>query len=287
VLLFTPLAHGQGNYPPKIRGAEIEVYKTVGDLDLKVWILNPKGHSRDDKTPAIVLFFGGGWNGGTPMHFNSQAQYFKNRGMVSIIVDYRVKNRNGVQAKFCVEDAKSAIRWVRTNAGRLGIDPDRIAAGGGSAGGHLSASTATLPMFDHPDEDLSVSSRPNALVLFNPVIVVGPVDGVEELEMLRQKHSVQRLGTKPENLSPLAQVGDDLPPTIIFHGTADTIAPHVGAVLFTKKAVSLGNRCELVSYEGAEHGFYNPGRDRGKPFKDTMRRADAFLVSLGYLEPKE
>jgi acetyl esterase/lipase len=134
-LLSLPLADAQAAYPPDIKGADIHVYKTVDDLDLRIWMFNPEGHSAEDKTPAMILFFAGGWNGGNPMQFNSQAQYFMKRGMVSILVDYRVKSRNGVQAKYCVEDAKSAVRWVRKNAARLGIDPDRIAVGGGSAGG--------------------------------------------------------------------------------------------------------------------------------------------------------
>jgi acetyl esterase/lipase len=105
--------------------------------------------------------------------------------------------------------------------------------------------------------------------------------------MLRRKHSLARLGTQPENLSPFHQVGKGLPPTIIFHGTADALAPHIGAELFTRKAVSMSNRCELVSYEGAGHGFYNRGQAGGKYFKDTMARADAFLISLDYLKPAQ
>ena len=68
-----------------------------------------------------------------------------------------------------VKDGKSAVRWIRANAARLGIDPDRLAAGGGSAGGHVAAATATTQGIEEEGEDTSVSSRPCALVLFNPV----------------------------------------------------------------------------------------------------------------------
>jgi acetyl esterase/lipase len=284
-LLAASIASGKANYPPEIKGAGIEVYKSVDGCDLRLWIFKPDGLSEENPVPAIIFFFGGGWNGGSPQQFNGQALHLRQRGMVAILADYRVRSRNGVTARYCVEDAKSAVRWVRANANRLGIDPDRIAAGGGSAGGHLAASTATLPLFDNPREDLSVSSKPNALVLFNPVAVTGPVEGIEELEIFMQKHNPGRLGADPASMSPYHQLGADLPPTLIFHGTADKTVPHVAAEIFTKKAVSLGARCELVSYEGAGHGFFNPGRDGNKPFRDTVARMDAFLVSLGYLDP--
>ena len=266
-------------YPPVIEGAQVETYKIAGDMDMRMWIFNPEGHSAESETPAIVLFFGGGWTNGSPMHFARQGQYLAKRGMVAILVDYRVKSRNGVPVKVCVEDAKSAIRWVRANADRLGIDPDRIAAGGGSAGGHLAAATAAVPGFDNPDEDLSISSRPNALVLFNPVAVVGPVEGVPELDMLKNKHNRKRAGTDPANLSPYHQAGPDMPPTIIFHGTNDKTVPFIAAELFARKLKDFGVRCELVAYEGQEHSFFN----EGEFFVDTLRRADAFLVSIGYL----
>jgi acetyl esterase/lipase len=74
--------------------------------------------------------------------------------MVAMVADYRVKSRNNVTANKCVADAKSAIRWVREHASELGVDPNKIAAGGGSAGGHLAAATATLSKFDEANENL-------------------------------------------------------------------------------------------------------------------------------------
>ena len=90
--------------------------------------------------------------------------------MVAMAAEYRVYSRHKARVVDCVADAKSAIRWVRKNADRLGIDPDRIASGGGSAGGHLAAAVGTLEEFDEPDEDSSISSCPNAMLLFNPAL---------------------------------------------------------------------------------------------------------------------
>ena len=128
-------AHAQRpGYPPELPDARAEVYRSTENGDLKAWIFEPTGHRGQDKRPAIVFFFGGGWNGGSPGQFRTQAAYLAERGMVAILVDYRVRSRQGTLANVAVSDARAAIRWVRANAGRLGVDPDRIAASGGSAG---------------------------------------------------------------------------------------------------------------------------------------------------------
>ena len=130
----------------------------------------PPGWKDSDKRPAIVFFFGGGWTSGKLEQFEPQASHLARRGMVAARADYRVKSRHGVTPKECVEDAKSAVRWMRANAAKLGVDPDRIVAAGGSAGGHIAACTAFSPGLDAEGEDANVSSKPNALVLFNPVL---------------------------------------------------------------------------------------------------------------------
>ena len=95
--------------------------------------------------------------------------------MISFVADYRVKTRQKTTPRECVQDGKSAVRWIRINAGRLGIDPDRIAAAGGSAGGHVAAATGICDGFDDSaDKNPKISSKPNALILFNPVYDNGP-----------------------------------------------------------------------------------------------------------------
>jgi len=92
--------------------------------------------------------------------------------MVTARADYRVKSRHGVTPKECVDDARSAVRWFRENAGKLGVDPNRIVASGGSAGGHIAACTTLMPEEELKDE--KVSCKANALILFNPVLRFGP-----------------------------------------------------------------------------------------------------------------
>jgi len=270
---------GGFSYPPSLEGAAVETYKEVDGAKLNVWIYEPdiNGAPRA-KRPAIVFFFGGGWTNGSPAQFERQCRHFAERGMVAITADYRVASRHHVKPTACVADAKSCIRWVRRNAERLGIDPERIVAAGGSAGGHLAAATATLPGLDEPGEDTNVSAAPNALVLFNPALVLAPFPGLESHGGLSPK--AEWLGCEPEAISPIHHVREHLPPTLILHGRADTTVPFATVEAFAAEMKKAGNRCELVGYEGQPHGFFNSAR-----FAETLAEADKFLVSLGYLAP--
>ena len=195
--------------------------------------------------------------------------------------DYRVSSRHGTKAIQCVADAKSAIRWVRSNASELGVDQHRLVAGGGSAGGHLAACTGVVSGMEEPGEDTSVSSRPDALVLFNPPLALAPIESKHPLGERATKIE-ERVGGDPQKISPYHHVQAGQPPAIIFFGTEDDLLQ--GAKLFQRASQRAGNRCELLTWDGARHGFFNYGRDRNKPFAETVREADLFLASLGYLE---
>jgi len=271
--------HRGFTYPPTLEGATVETYKEIDGAKLNVWIFQPDGKAAPGaKRPAIVFFFGGGWTNGSPAQFERQCRHFAERGMVAITADYRVASRQHVKPPACVADAKSCIRWVRTNAERLGIDPQRIVASGGSAGGHLAAATATLPGMDEAGEDTKVSAMPNALVLFNPALVLAPFPGLDV--NTKAAPSVDRLGCEPEAISPIHHVREHLPPTLILHGRADTTVPFATAEAFATEMKKAGNRCELAGYEGQAHGFFNSAR-----YAETLAEADKFLVSLGYLAP--
>jgi acetyl esterase len=271
-------------YPPVLPDARVEIYKTVDDVDLRLWIFEPEGPQPDAPRAAIVFFFGGGWRAGSPAQFQAHCRYLAARGMVAMTADYRVYARHGVKPHTCVADAKSAVRWIRANADRLDIDPDRIAAGGGSAGGHLAAATATLLAYDDPQDDLSVSAQPNALVLFNPALVLTSIPGKLEMPEARIVKLAERLGVDPASMSPYRYITSESPPTIIFHGIADEVVPYETVALFQKGMLTYDNRCELIGYEGCGHGFFNQGRDHNAPFVDTVHRMDGFLTSLGCLE---
>ena len=269
-----------GGYPPVIEGTRSETYRKAGDAELKVWIFDPAQKSAKP-LPAIVFFFGGGWTGGSPTQFEPQSRHLAARGMIAIVADYRVKTRQNAKPADCVSDAKACVRWVRANAARLGIDPERIAVGGGSAGGHLAAAVATLPGLDTAKDDKSVSCLPNALVLFNPATVLAPFPGLD-LKGFGAGLSKEKFGCEPEEISPLHHVKKGTPPTIIFHGKDDTTVPYSTVEKFTEVMKAAGNRCELVGYEGQPHGFFNKAK-----YAETLAAADDFLVSLGYLPAKK
>lgn len=285
LLLFAASAASAAQpYPPVFEGARAEIYKAIGETKLSLHIFEPPaGTGAKTNRPAIVFFFGGGWSSGSPTQFEQHCRYLASRGMVAITADYRVASRQQAKPIDCVADAKSAIRWVRTHAARLGIDPRRIAAGGGSAGGHLAAATGTLPMFDAPGEDAKISSVPDALVLFNPALVLAEMDGLS-LDGFGTRVPEERMGTAPKNISPAHHVKKGTPPAIIFHGKADTTVPYATAEAFARVMKAAGNRCELVGFEGEPHGFFNFGRGDNSNYHATVIATDRFLASLGWLQ---
>ncbi|MBC8351335.1 MAG: alpha/beta hydrolase [Planctomycetes bacterium] len=236
------------NYPPQLDGAKVEVYKTVGDVSLNIYIYNPDDHKPTDQRPVAVFFFGGGWKAGTPKQFEQHCKYLASRGMVAMTADYRVLTRHNTKAKECVADAKSAIRWIRKEAKQLGVDPNRLAAGGGSAGGHLAGCTGVLTGFDDSNDDLSISAKPNVMALFNPALVLAQIDGEDPLPAETMPTLPDRMGVDPKELSPYHHMKAGVPPTIIFHGKGDTKVPYKTAKQFTSAMKKVGNRCELVGY---------------------------------------
>lgn len=260
-----------------IDGAVPEIYKTASDYDLYLYIFSPKGHDPlKDKRPAIVFFFGGGWTGGSPTQFEPHARYLASRGMVAAVADYRVKSRQKTSPKECVADGKSAVRYLRTHAARLGIDPNRIAAGGGSAGGHVAAATGTLHGLDDPTDDRSISSKSNALVLFNPVYDNGPEGG--------WNHALVESYWK--EISPAANIDKNCPPAIVFLGEKDALIPVATAKRFQERMKEASVVSELELYPGQPHGFFNRSKGGSEIFLDTIQKMDRFLVDQGYLAGK-
>ncbi|WP_238381263.1 sulfatase-like hydrolase/transferase [Mariniblastus fucicola] len=256
------------------------VYKTVGRTELKLHVFEPSNHNATSDSPAIVFFFGGGWGGGTPKQFYEQSQFLAGHGVVCFCADYRVKSRHGVSGIECVADAKSAIRWVRQHATELGVNPDQIVASGGSAGGHIAACTGVVKELDESDEDANVSSVPDAMILFNPVLDITPETGFGS----------HRFPTgREKEASPVHHVTTGIAPTLLFHGTSDKTVPFEQATRFAELMSDAGNRCELISFEGKGHGFFNgkffrPKTKDTKPYHTTMKESEKFLVSLGFLE---
>ena len=251
------------------------VYKTIGDVELDLHIFNPPAHKPGDKTPAIVLFYGGGWKGANMTQFYRQSKYFALRGMVAICPRYRTESKYKTTPKECVKDGKSAIRWIRTHAKELGINPNMVAAGGGSAGGHVAAATGTLTGFNEEGEDLSVSCIPNALVLFNPVSDNSP-----------EGYGHDRVKEYWKDYSPMENINKNTPPTMVLLGSRDKHLSVERAEIYKQRMEDLDLRCDLHVYEGQKHGFFNLQKGGEEYFRETVIEADKFLTSLGYLTGK-
>jgi len=251
------------------------VYKKVQDIELKLHILYPENMKDNDKKTAIIFFYGGGWLSGDINHFRPQAEHFKNRGLICILAEYRVLGKHKTSPFIALSDAKSAMRFIRAHACQFKIDPYKIIASGGSAGGHLAAALASIKGFDDTQDDMGISTMPVALILYNPVLDNGPGG-----------YGYERIKDKYKEFSPFYNIKAGLPPTIIFLGTNDNIIPVKTMQEYTSDMLSKGNRCELFLFSGQNHGFFNLDKKDNPYYYETLKVADEFLVKLGYLNEK-
>ncbi|MBI3463025.1 MAG: prolyl oligopeptidase family serine peptidase [Planctomycetes bacterium] len=94
----------------------------------------------------------------------------------------------------------------------------------------------------------------------------------------REGTMTRKIGERWQELSPAHRVRPGAPPTIVFHGTGDTVTPFAGAEAFHGAMLKAGNRCELVAHEGGRHGYLMFDREL---YLETLRKTEAFLMSLG------
>lgn len=254
-----------------ISAQEKVLYKKLDTTRLFLEVYKPSKELLTGKAPAMIFFFGGGWNGGTPNQFKPHAQYFAKRGVVCFLADYRVKNRDKTSPVESLKDAKSAIRFIRKNAKIFGVDQKKIIGSGGSAGGHLAAATALVDGYNDNADDSSISCKPNALVLFNPVVDNGPAG-----------YGYERIGNAYKDFSPLHNIKKGAPPTIFFLGTKDHLIPVETAKYYKKAMEKVGSICNLFLYEGEGHGFFNLNKFNN--YQKTVFETDIFLQDLGFIK---
>ena len=207
-----------------------------------------------------------------------RAKEFAADGIVAISIDYRLAN-NGLTPIESVEDACDAFTWARAHAKQFGIDPQRVAGYGASAGGHLIAAAATLPAVN--GKQVSPTSRPNALLMYSPA-----------LNMAKDPYFTRIMLSKadPALYSPSQFISKSLPPSLIIQGEKDTIVYATDATNFCKSAKAVGARCELHLYPDVGHMLTRNIKVQYKDFDpdptdnaDAHQQEDNFLISLGYM----
>ena len=269
-LLLAPGCHGLD-----APGQAQYVYRTIEGRKLTLDFDYPPDWQPSDKRPAIVFFFGGGWLAHNIAQFKPQAEYFARRGLVCARADFQVLVGSTDWGDTAwldrrVGDALSAVRWMRGNAAQLGIDPNRIVAAGGSSGGHLAACTFFGEGISGAG-DKSVSSKPDAMILYNPALNLVALRAFAGLDHAMLKR-----------ISPSFRVCKETPPTLIIDGTADELNPQIRE--FVEKSKSVGAPVEACYVEGQPHAFFN----KSPWLEKTTREADEFLCRIGYLrqEPR-
>ena len=259
---------------PKEIAPRLISYKQTERRALYLHVFTPDAATFPGPRPAIILFHGGGWVEGDALRFYDQARYLADEGMVAVSADYRLGGADGTDPRAALSDSISAMRYLRAHAAALGIDPVRIAAGGGSAGGQLAAALATSTGFEDPADDPRVSYRPSALVLFNPVIDNGP-DG----------YGNDRVSGYWRAFSPLHNVQPGHPATLIMLGTRDALIPVATGEAYCEKVRAVGAECRLALYEGQPHAFFARSRSP-RYYAETLGAMNAFLGKLGYLSAR-
>lgn len=266
-----PTPNYAGQISSNLKPTRSVIYKKIADHELRLHIFVPKGFKPTDRRSCFVAIHGGGWTSGAPGSMYAFTNHCAELGMVAISVQYRLyKPGSEITVFDCVKDARSALRYIRAHATELGIDPQKIVVNGSSAGGHLAAATALFDGVDEVGEDTSVSCVPNALVLFSPVI-----------DTSLEGYGNKKIGDRWQELSPAHQVRSGVPPTILFHGTADTTTPFKGAQLFHDAMLRAGNRCDFVTIPDGIHTYMF--KDAAL-YADTLKKLDAFLASLAFIE---
>ena len=233
--------------PLTLPGAETFIFKKVGETELRLHVVKPNDWKASDRRPCLVAFFGGGWTSGNPARSITYAKWAAKYGLVGVAPDYRTRKRFDAKPEDCVADGRAAVRWIQDHAKELGIDPAKIVVQGSSAGGHVAAWTAIPdPVASDLASDPAPSPVPMGLILLWPVTDTG-TNGYGGPKRFGDDEA------RANNLSVTGRMPAKMPPTLVFHGTADATVKFANTEEFLAKMKANGNECELISFLGAPH----------------------------------
>jgi acetyl esterase/lipase len=273
---FSALQRGRGQragrgQPPKLNATTYNdvSYVTNGHSLQKLTLYIPKSKN-DRKTPLIILIHGGAFRGGDMDTMNPAP--FLDQGFAAASINYRLSGDAIFPAQ--IEDCKAAVRWLRHNAEKYNLDPDRFGVWGTSAGGHLAAmlgTTAETRLFD-VGENLDVSSRVQAVADW-----FGPTDFLQMDEHRTANGMAHNPGGSPESkliggpiqqnkekvakANPITYITDKTPPFLIAHGDSDRLVPHHQSELLFAALQKAGTPVTFYTVKGGGHGFRNATAD--------------------------
>lgn len=247
----------------------ITPYKRIGDLELGAHLFYPEGHTIDDEVAVLVFMHGGALRRGSPAQGYELAELFTPKGIAVAAIQYRLLDSNAETLDQLIADAKSSVRWLRTNADALGIDPHRVVMSGHSAGAYLALTTSVIDKFDEPFENLQISSVPDAMILWSV-----PVVRTDDPE-----HSMVPEGFTMADFTPANYSLEASPPALFIHGNADATVAYEPAMEFESKYSDAGNESEFRIVEGADHFFRNPEHRR-----QLFELFDNYLAENGFYD---
>ena len=259
---------------PVAPGGVIEdtvVYKQTprGPLQLHVYL--PATPAPPGGRACVVFFHGGGWRRGSTNQFRLFSAMLAQHGVIGMSAEYRLlETEERMIPTEAIEDARSALRYVRKYASRFGCDPARIGAGGGSAGGHLAMMTAVKSPVEDPHDDLTIDPKPQALIVLNGPVNFDDYQAAIPVEERRK-------------YAPYYLLDKTFPPTLMMHGTSDKVIPITQIVAFREKAATMGVNVKLVAFEGRGHGFFNKGKGQPGDWERASTEMLAFLRGLGWI----
>jgi acetyl esterase/lipase len=252
------------------------IYGKAGSTDLHLDVYKPAEVA--EKRMAMIHIHGGGFTAGSKDGLADRVAPFVALGYVAIPVQYRLAGDAKWPAQ--IEDVKAAIRWTRAHAESLGVDPEKIAVVGYSAGGHLAlfaAGTGNRPEFEGKNGTPGVSTAVAACCAYYPATETRPrPDGTANVLMPAGSDEAAHRAA-----SPITYVAKGFPPTVLFHGTADVTIPIESSERLFKKFREVGVAAEFHAFEGVPHAF-----DSNPEFAKMAAELSDFFIDRKVLHPR-
>lgn len=205
---------------------------------------------------GVLMIHGGGWRMGSKDMLPPQANALVGHGFTCVAVEYRLTPESPWPAQ--IHDVKAAMRWFRANAVGLGVDPDKIAVVGNSAGGHLAlmlAGTPAIAEFEGDGGNAGIDTSVAAVVAVYPPVAFHTGErfsGANAASALLGESASRHDALKA---SPIEYVHEDFPPTFFLHGNADTVVPVSASINMYNALSNVGAQAEMHIYSGQPHGW--------------------------------